>query len=199
MIAGVRAWVANEWPLPAVWQGGRALTESFQERASQRSMKACEGRFGAETRIEISPRCMHIAEGTFPQILWMLPSPRFKILSRFWSIALTFFNCLRQGSIVHGTKNHRMPKQCLKNQPFWEQFYQKPVQKYFAPMFEWFHLSIYNIFFFFFLLAPCWLRLNDGWNEREAAGSLGPAGVGNDFGQRRRERPGAGDGRGRQL
>ena len=54
-------------------------------------------------------------------------------------------------------------------------------------------------FFFFFFLAPFWLRLNDGWNEREAAGSLGPAGVGNDFGQRRRERPGAGDGRGRQL
>lgn len=30
-----------------------------------------------------------------------------------------------------------MPKQCLKNQPFWDQFYQKPVQRDFAPMFEW--------------------------------------------------------------
>ena len=55
------------------------------------------------------------------------------------------------------------------------------------------------IFFFFLLLAPFGLRLNEGWDEREAAGSLGPAGVGNDVGQRRRERPGAGDGRGRQL
>ena len=52
---------------------------------------------------------------------------------------------------------------------------------------------------FFFLPGPFWLHLQAGWNAQAGAGSLIPAGIGHDLGQRRRERPGAGDGRGQQL
>ena len=52
---------------------------------------------------------------------------------------------------------------------------------------------------FFFFPGPFWLQLQAGWNAQAGASSLVPAGIGHDLGQRRRERPGAGDGRGRQL
>ena len=54
-----------------------------------------------------------------------------------------------------------------------------------------------DLFFFSSLLFDC--RSTRGETKTKGAGSLRPAGVGDDVDQRRHERPGIGDGRGRQL